>query len=388
MTDAKHRFKYYGNHGGLQAVEHGTDRGYRAERSIQPGERPEDENGRQRDRYILTVKPFGIYSLGIAVVIGVILMFVAQFTELYQIGFKYRFYLNFKDPDTRAFFKLFFPTSANMLFLTGKNILTTEFLTFFAGGNIIMMNSLLIIEAPLGFVGIAIGTVLMPLLSKFSAEKNHADFNKALVEGLTMLSYFMLPITVFFILFPDTVVNSVFRDVMRTFTGGTGKYGKNLLEQTYIATTIYAVSLFAMGATVIFEKIYYSLHDAKTPLRANIMVFIFSFAFYFSSFIPGIGFYGVFLADMIAAWMTFVYYMISLRKTIDFHSILKDIGLKPLYFLIFSLAGAGIIYPFYYFIYKKGGHPILCIAEAGLLFAVFGGIYYLLSRIFRLELKR
>ncbi|MGC8765580.1 MAG: murein biosynthesis integral membrane protein MurJ [Brevinematia bacterium] len=335
---------------------------------------------------ILSVRKIGIYSLGFSVLIGVILMVLCQFYELKQIGFKYHFYLNFKDDDVKEFFRLFWPTAGNMLFLTFKNLLATAFLTFFAGGNIVMLNALMLIEVPLGIISIAIGTVLMPLLSRFNSEQNKENFKKAIDEALYLLSYFTIPVSLFFILFPDTVVNSVFRDIMLFFRGNTGRYTTELLRMTYLATSIYAVGLFPMSTTVIYEKIYYSLHDAKTPFKVNVIIFLWSFIFYFSTFIPQLGMYGIFLADTIGVWLTYFYYNIKLRKTLE----IKRMEVTPKLVFLFVLSGVSFIltYPFYYYFYHSLSYPLISILKAGVQLVIFSLIYYILTKLFKLEIKR
>ncbi len=335
---------------------------------------------------IFSVRKIGIYSLGFSVLIGVILMVLCQIYELKQIGFKYHFYLNFKDEDIKEFFRLFWPTAGNMLFLTFKNLLTTAFLTFFAGGNIVMLNALILIEAPLGIISIAIGTVLMPLLSKFNSEQNKENFKKAIDEALYLFSYFMIPVSLFFVIFPDTIVNSVFRDVMLFFRGNTGRYTTDLLKMTYLATSIYAIGLFSMGATVIYEKIYYSLHDAKTPFKINVIIFLWSFIFYFSAFLPVLGMYGIFIADTVGIWLTYFYYNIKLKKTLEIKE--NKIIKKLVYLLLIAIVSNLFTYPLYYYFYRNLSHPLISIFKALLQFVVFSSIYYILTRIFKLDVKR
>jgi putative peptidoglycan lipid II flippase len=337
---------------------------------------------------ILLVKKFGIYTLGFAVILGVIFMFAAQLFELYGIGFKYRFYINFKDAGLKQFFRLFLPTSLNMLFFTGKNLTTTLFLTFFPGGLVIMMNSFTIIEAPLGFIGIAIGTVLMPLLSRFNAEKDFKNFETSFTEGFYMLFYFMIPVSFFFIFYPDTVVNSVLRDIMRFFTGNTGKYTPQLFKDTYLATSIYSISLLPMGCIVIFEKIYYSIHDAKTLLAASLIVFLLSFGLYFISFIPRIGLFGVIIADTIVSWVTLIYYYSKLQRRMGTRSVAGPLVFKILLLILFAFLSSAAIYPVHKYLYLPAKIPIIALLTGGLEFAVFTGIYYTLTILFGLRLKR
>ncbi len=337
---------------------------------------------------LLFYKNLGIYSLGIAVIAGAVFMVLTQLFELRQIGFKYSFVLDFKDKNLKEFFKLYFPTAVNMIVVTVKYYANSIFLSLYLGSAMIYMNAFLIIQAPLGIVGTAIGSVMMPLLSRFHAEGDMEKFNRSIIEGFYMILYLMIPFAFFFIVFPDTVANTVFRDITKLLTGNTGKFTDEFLRQTYTAVRIYALALLPMGCALILDKIFYSLHDAGTPLRANIIIFVMSFGLYFSSFLPGIAFYGVFAADMIASWMMLLYYVFKLKKSGKIN--IKNSGLftKTAVLIVLSLIACGAVYPLHRFIYLgvQNALPALCIAA--LEFALFGTFYYILTRIFRMDLKR
>ncbi len=337
---------------------------------------------------ILFVRTIGIYSLGIAVVAGSVLMVAIQLIELRKIGFRYTFVLNFRDPYLSDFMKLFKPTALNMIVITVKFYATTIFLSFFLGSATIYFNSYLIIQAPLGIIGWAVGTVMMPLLSKFNTTSDSTSYNRSLSEGLNLVLYLMIPIAVFFAVFPDTVVNSLFRDITTFFVKSTGKFTSDLLHKHYLAVTLYSAALLPMALVMIFERVFYSLNDAKTPLRANFIIFILSVGLYFSSFLPEIAFYGVFAADMIASWMTLLYYLFSLKRKKRFN--LGNYGLTgrtAILFLI-SFAATALIYPLHRFVYRPMQNALLslCLAAAELLlYAVF---YYIISSKLKMDLRR
>jgi putative peptidoglycan lipid II flippase len=337
---------------------------------------------------IFLYRKFGIYSLGIAVVAGSLLMVVSQVLELGMIGFRYSFTLDFKDPYLKSFIKLFTPTAFNMIFFTVKNYATSIFLSFFLGSATIFMNTFMIVEAPLGIIGFAIGTVMMPLLSKFSIESDYESFNRSIFEGFNMVLYFIVPVTLFCGLYPDAVVNSVFRDITRFLKGSTGKFTTELLRGHYLALSLYSAALLPMAAAMIFERVFYSLHDARTPLKASIIVFFLSIGLYFSSFLPKIAFYGVFAADMTASWVTILYYIMRLRKTGKVN--LKNMGLisRTFSFVAFSLISSLIIYPLHRFVYQTIHDAFLAMCIAVLEFVIYAFFYYILTRFFKMDLKR
>jgi peptidoglycan biosynthesis protein MviN/MurJ (putative lipid II flippase) len=143
-----------------------------------------------------------------------------------------------------------------------------------------------------------------------------------------------------------------------------------------------------MGLQMIFERVFYSLHDARTPLKANIIIFILSIGLYFSSFLPEVAFYGVFAADMTASWMTLLYYISRLRKTGKVS--LKNSGLfgKAVIFFTISLAAGAFIYPLHRFVYQPMQNPLLSLCIAASEFFLFALFYYIITRILKMDLKR
>jgi putative peptidoglycan lipid II flippase len=337
---------------------------------------------------ILFVRQLGIYSLGIAVVAGSALQVAAQLFELRKTGFRYSFVLDFKDPYLRGFMKLFKPTALNQVVITVKFYATSIFLSFFIGGPTVYMNSYLITQAPLGIIGWAIGTVMMPLLSKFNAASDPESFNRSLSEGLNMVLYLIIPIAVFFAVFPDTIVNSLFRDITTFFVHSTGKFTPELLHSHYLALTLYSAALLPMALIMIFDRVFYSLHDAKTPFLANSIIFILSAGLYFTTFIPGVGYYGVFGADMTASWMTLVYYLLSLRKNSLVN--LKKAGLfvKALVLITVSLAAGALVYPLHKFVYLQIHGALYALSLAAAEFLLFGLFYYIITRTLKMDLKQ
>lgn len=336
---------------------------------------------------ILFGKQLGIYSLALGVVAGGVLMFAGQFFELFQVKFRYKPVLNLRDEGMKDFFRLFIPASANMLVLTVKNLATTQFLSFFKGASLIFLNVIVLIEAPIGIIGIAIGTVLLPMLSKYNANRDKVRFERSLAESFNLLFYFIIPVSFFFIVFSDTVINVMFRDTMRLFTGNLGRYG-DLLAMTYAATSVYSAALIPMACIVLFERIFYSTHDAKTPLRANAIVFIFSFGFYFTSLIPQVGFLGVFIADVIAAWMTFAYYYTKLKKLVDLRALRDHILPRIITYLLITAVSVGATWPFHRFVYLKDWAPVTAILLGAAEFLIFGGVFCSLTVIFKVGLKK
>jgi putative peptidoglycan lipid II flippase len=332
---------------------------------------------------------FGVYSVGIGVAVGSALMFLIELIELFGVGFRYRLYINFRDPALREFFKLFFPTALNMVVLMILSLVFTLFVSFLPSGSFtVIQNSQVLNQAPIGIVGVAIATVMLPLLSKPEVQSSKTDFEKTISEGFFMFFYLIIPFTMFFAVFPDIIVNIAYRDILVWIIGDTGKYTTDLLELNYTITAVYASALPPMGLNLILAKIFYSRKDAKTPLVANIVLLAASTGLYFISRIDSIGATGIGVADSIAAWLTSGYFLIRLRKYVKLRELEKGLFVKVAAITIISGLTALVVYPVYKYLYIPQSNALLLLLYGGLVFLIFAGLYYGVCKIFKMELKR
>ncbi len=113
-------------------------------------------------------------------------------------------------------------------------------------------------QLPLGVVGIAIGVVLLPDLSRKlsagDADGGQYAFNRATEFALALT----LPATVGLMLVPEHVVSVLFER---------GAFNANDSAMTASALAIYAVGLPAFVLQKVFQPLYFAREDTKTPFR-------------------------------------------------------------------------------------------------------------------------
>ncbi len=338
---------------------------------------------------IFLQKRYGIYSNALGIVAGSIIQLITVGVELSIMKFRYRPYINLKDPLLRSFFRLFLPTGLNMTVLLVLSFVNVGFTSYLSrGGFTVLNNAFTITQTPIGVFGTAIATVLLPVLSGIDRSKNPETFHRGVSEGFFLLFWLTLPTTLFFVAFPDVIVNLANRDLMVLFTGSTGNFNAQLSADLYKATAYYAAGLIPMSLNIVFAKVFYSVSDAKTPLWGNIILLAFSYGFYWLSRIPEIGFIGIAIADAAAALVMTVYYVIRSAKILDLKVLMADETPKVLKLTLASVLAGAAIYPVHRLVYLKPHAAIVSIGLGVGMIAVFAGIYYLITRIFKVELKR
>ncbi len=115
-----------------------------------------------------------------------------------------------------------------------------------------------VFQLPLGVVGIAIGVVLLPNLSKKNS-KRHAKESNNIVNRSTEFALFLtLPATCALLLIPYPIINVLFER---------GAFTPLDTANTSKALFIYAIGLPAFVFQKIFATIYFANGDTKSPLK-------------------------------------------------------------------------------------------------------------------------
>ncbi|MCB1592683.1 MAG: murein biosynthesis integral membrane protein MurJ [Alphaproteobacteria bacterium] len=164
-------------------------------------------------------------------------------------------------------------------------------------------------QLPLGVVGIAVGTALLPLLSRAlaRAEKDGHDngeardlFNRALEYCLILA----LPASAALAVIPLTLITVLFE--RGAFTAADS-------QVTAMILACYAIGLPAYITTKVFSTVHWARHDTKTPVKISI-VGVLSNILVAVSLAPLIGVTGIALATGLTAWIQYVMHVRAVRK--------------------------------------------------------------------------
>jgi putative peptidoglycan lipid II flippase len=149
-------------------------------------------------------------------------------------------------------------------------------------------------QLPLGVLGIAIGTVLLPDMSARLAlgDRQGSDASQNRAAAISLL--LNLPFTAAFIMIPDTIIRAIFAH---------GAFDKNAAALSALALMTYGVGLPAMALTRVFQASFYARHDTATPARITVTAIVVNIAFKFLlvwGFHLGIA--GIALGTSFGAW--------------------------------------------------------------------------------------
>ena len=120
-------------------------------------------------------------------------------------------------------------------------------------------------QLPLGVLGIALGTVLLPEMSARIARGDHAGSSAAQNRSAAMSLLLTLPFAAVFLVIPGTIMRAVFAH---------GAFDAGAANLSSLALAAYGAGLPAMAMIRIVASTFYARHDTLTPARATVTALI------------------------------------------------------------------------------------------------------------------
>ncbi|HEY2068554.1 MAG TPA: murein biosynthesis integral membrane protein MurJ [Rhizomicrobium sp.] len=169
-------------------------------------------------------------------------------------------------PDVKEFFKAFGAVTLGSASVVIAPFIDTVIASLLpTGSRTALYYADRINQLPLGVLGIALGTVLLPQMSALLA-KNDRDGSDAAQNRAASLSLLMiLPFAAAFVAIPDTIMRAFFAH---------GAFGNGAADLSAIALAAYGVGLPLMALTRIVQSTFYARHDTMTPARITIAAIV------------------------------------------------------------------------------------------------------------------
>ena len=150
-------------------------------------------------------------------------------------------------------------------------------------------------QLPLGVVGIAIGIVLLPDLSRRLQANDSAGGKDALSRAAEMSLALSVPAAVALAVIPTTLVGILFER---------GAFGSEDTAATAFAAAVYGLGLPAFVMQKVLQPLYFAREDTKRPFYFAVVAMILNAAIAIG-LAPAIGFIAAAIATTVAGWAMF-----------------------------------------------------------------------------------
>lgn len=211
-----------------------------------------------------------VYALAIAVFIGGILQLAIQVPALKKIGMLPRIAFNplvaWRDPGVRRVLKQMLPATFAVSVGQVSIIINTNIASRLENGSVSWLNYAdRLMEFPTGMLGVALGTILLPSLSKAHADGDPAEYASLLDWGLRLTFLLALPAAVGLATLSAPLTTALFHY---------GKFSAEAVAMTERALIAYGVGLLGLILVKILAPGFYAKQDIKTPVKIAIGVLI------------------------------------------------------------------------------------------------------------------
>ncbi len=172
-------------------------------------------------------------------------------------------------------------------------------------------------QLPLSLAGIAVGTALLPMLSKALASKEKEESNDLYNRSLEFCFFVAMPAAVALLIVPIPMLATLF------------EYGKFTAKETVMTSYVlmgYGIGLPAYIASKVFMTAFWAHEDTKTPVKITIMTALFNVGACLCLIGP-LGIAGVSMATGLAGWIQ-VYLLnkkLKEREALEFDERLKTV---------------------------------------------------------------
>jgi putative peptidoglycan lipid II flippase len=210
------------------------------------------------------------------------------------------------DDQIKVFFKKLLPS----IFSSGVtqiNILVgTIIASFQAGAVSYLYYADRVYQINLAVAGIAVGTVMLPELSKHIKNGNLAEATNLQNRALELSLFLSLPAAAALVLASEQIITSLF---------GYGSFNQASVINTAAALTFFAFGVPAFSILKIFSNFFFARHDTKTPFYLSVVSVTLNIIISISLF-SSFGFIIIPIATSISSWINVLmqYYFIKKRN--------------------------------------------------------------------------
>jgi len=276
---------------------------------------------------LFAVPALGVTGLAVGVVVGAAGHLLVQVPGMLSIGARVRPSVAFRDPSTRKALVLMGPRTIGLGATQIVFLVMTALATTLPDGSITAFNlAFALLQIPIGVIGVPLGTVLLPSLSREAATGDTAAFHRLLVRGLSLLAYVMLAISAIGIPVAGDVVREAY---------GLGHLDATIMGWIAVSLAVFMLGLTAHSLIAVLARAFYALQDTATPLIAGIVAVG-------VNIVVGVGLVGPFgltglaVAIAIGAWLETVILVVLLGRR------LPGLGLGEVWILMAKAAVAAV----------------------------------------------
>ncbi len=264
-----------------------------------------------------------VLGLAIGVVIGGVLMLALQVPFLIKKGVTFAPDYHFGHPKVKTVLKLMVPAIFGASIYQVNVVVVRLLASFLPSGSVsYLYYADRLDQFPLGIFAVALGTAVLPTMSKMAAENRIEDLKLTFIDALSMTLYITIPAALGLAMLSVPIISALFFR---------GEFDYTSVIMTANALVFFSLGLPFVASIRVLSNGFYALKDTATPVKIGIVAIIVNILLSVILVVP-LAHCGLALAVSLDALLNAVLLLVVFRR------IMGRLGLKRLLFSILRMA--------------------------------------------------
>lgn len=207
-----------------------------------------------------------VLALAWGVFLGGVLQLAFQLPHLARLKLLPRPRLDFRDEGVWRILRLMGPAVFGVSIAQLSLLINTIFASFLATGSVSWLYYAdRLMEFPTGMLGVALGTILLPSLSRHHATASHEEYAKLLDWGLRLTLLLALPATLALALLAVPLITTLFHY---------GEFSAHDVWMTREALVAYSLGLLGLIMVKVLAPGFYARQNIRTPVKIAVFTLL------------------------------------------------------------------------------------------------------------------
>ena len=207
-----------------------------------------------------------ILALGWSILIAGVLQLLLQFPALAKLDLLDWPQWAWRHADVQKILKLMLPTLFGSSIAQINLLLDTLIASFLiSGSQTWLAQTDRLLEFPLGVFGVALGTVILPSLSRHHVSTDREGFSRALDWGLRTALLIAVPAMLGLVILAKPMLATLFQH---------GRFTPHDVDMAGLSLAALSLGLPAFALVKVVAPAFYACQDTKTPVRAGVAALV------------------------------------------------------------------------------------------------------------------